>query len=197
MKVVAQKSVDKVKSDWQATSDEKNFERIVSSVKWNVLNEAWKYTNKLYSEDRRLTAIRMIAFAEKNRSSENKPSSDTLQKFRESLEKVESSEDLITYRIDLANLTYFIDPQLGREEMERCKADVRKIHDASSRSYSLISFVSFELETTKDVERAKQAIHEAQKSIDLIASDSLKKHREKMLASLMDANSYLLISCEN
>ncbi|MCB1082457.1 MAG: hypothetical protein KDK63_04860 [Chlamydiia bacterium] len=189
---MAQAATSSLKDDWHQTSDKNNLARVESSVRWQCMNEAWKFANKLHSPESRAEAFRLIALCEKNSQGKIEPKEEALSKLKAAIDELKDPMKALFYELSLVEATYVLNPDKAREMLKTCEEKIWKIASAQERAPFLIQIASFELKTTKDLDAGKKAIAVAKETIQMIADASHRKSQEYELACLIESHSNAL-----
>lgn len=96
-------------------------------------------------------------------------------------------------KIEIAAATYQEDKESALKMIEKTTEEIWEISDANNRAMALLSLLSFEIETKKDVPVAKETIKQIKQTITFILDNEyqkLKRHNE--LLSLLKTHNHLL-----
>lgn len=192
IKTVAYGAASDFQEDWNRTSDKQNLDRVVNNLKFGALGEAWKYANKLYFPENRAEALRLIALFERNSQGEFQPRQDTLSKLEVAINEIRNPKKVLHYELFFIELFFQINPEESRKKFKVWEQKIWEISNAQERASFLIRIVSFELETTKDIEAAKKAISVAKNTICMIANKQARALHNNELDLIIESYSNVL-----
>ena len=110
----------------------------------------------------------------------------------ENISDIPSKEDKLFAQLQLADLKHFIDKKESQTILHTIHPEIWSIVNPEERSRLLIRLVALELETQRDIKKAKLTIEETKQTIEFIQNNDMKQKRTKELNNLLFVNNHIL-----
>lgn len=184
-----------IKEKFFKSETEIRMDAALTAIRDGNLDKAELEAAQIASPFQRCSAFGQIAhylIVEKNDLISAKKIAD---KMEENMHDIPSKEDKLFAQIQLADLKHFIDKKESEKILKSIHPDIWSIVSPEERSRLLIRLVALELETERDVNKAKKTIDETKQTIEFIQNSDMKQRRTRELNNLLFVNNHIL--CQN
>lgn len=181
-----------IKEKFFKSETEVRMDAALTAIRDGDLDRAELEAAQIAAPFQRCSAFGQIAhflIVEKNDLISAKKIADRME---ENIPDIASKEDKLFAQIQLADLKHFIDRGESEKLLKAIHPDVWSIVNPDERSRLLIRLVALELETLRDVKKAKQTIEETEQTIEFIQSHDRKQRRARELNNLLFVNNHIL-----
>ncbi|QVL58218.1 MAG: hypothetical protein KFB93_03820 [Simkaniaceae bacterium] len=171
---------------------EQQLDKVYTAIRDGDLDKAELEISQISSPFARATALGQLAHYEIFEKNDLISAKKIAEKLEGVIQDIPSKEDKLFAEIQLVDLKHFIDKSASKDLLKKIYPEVWSIVNPEERSRLLIRIVALELETQRDVSKAKHTIEETRQTIDFIQKSKIKDLRTKELNNLLYVNNHIL-----
>lgn len=171
---------------------EQQLDKVYMAIRDGNLEKAELEISQISDPFSRATAFGQLAHFEIIEKNDLISAKKITEKLEATIDGIPSKEDKLFAEIQLADLKHFIDKAASKELLKKIQPEVWSIVNPEERSRLLIRLVTLELETQRDIEKAKKTIEETRQTIEFIQKSRIKDIRTKELDNLLYVNNHIL-----
>lgn len=181
-----------LKGHFFKTETEQKLDKVYTAIRDGSLEKAELEINHISSPFARATALGQLAHYEIFEKNDLISAKKIAEKLEDTIKSIPSKEDKLFAEIQLVDLKHFIDRSASIDLLKTVYQEIWSIVNPEERSRLLIRLIALELETQRDVSKAKHTIEETKQTINFIQKSKIKDLRTKELNNLLYVNNHIL-----